>query len=57
MAIQKDQDESSDQFMAVMYQWKQSLRRPFTWTTLVSALESSFVNEIRLANQLHREFC
>ena len=56
-AIQKDEDESFDQFMAVMYQWKQSLHRPFTWATLVSALKSPSVYEIRLANELHRKFC
>ena len=55
--IQKDEDESFDRFMAVIYQWKQSLRRPFTWATLVSALQSSSVNEVQLANELHREFC
>ena len=55
--IQKDEDESFDQFMAVMYQWEKSLRRPFTWTTLVTALQSPSVNETQLANELHCKFC
>jgi hypothetical protein len=56
-AIQKDEDDSSDRFMAVMDHWKQSLRKPFTWATLVSALRSPSVNETRLADELNREFC
>ena len=56
-AIQKDEDDSFDRFMAVMYQWKQSLSKPFTWPTLVSALRSPSVNETRLADELKHEFC
>ena len=56
-AIQRDEHDSFDQFMAVMYQWKQSLSKPFTWATLVSALKSPSVNEIELAKGLHHEFC
>ena len=56
-AIQKDEEESFDQFMAVMYQWERSLRKPYTWATLVSALESPSVNENRLAHELRTEFC
>jgi hypothetical protein len=56
-AIQKDEDDSFDRFMAVMDHWKQSLSKPFTWATLVSALLSPSVNEIILAYELRREFC
>ena len=56
-AIQTDEKESFDQFIAVMYRWKQSLSKPFTWATLVSALESPSVNENRLAHELRTEFC
>ena len=56
-AIQKDEDDSFDRFMAVMDHWKQSLSKPFTWATLVSALQSLSVNETRLADELNREFC
>ena len=56
-AIQKDEDDSSDRFMAVMDHWKQSLSKPFTWATLVSALRSPYVNETRLADELNRKFC
>ena len=56
-AIQKDEDDSFDRFMAVMDHWKQSLSKPFTWATLVSALQSPSVNETRLADELNREFC
>jgi hypothetical protein len=56
-AIQKDEDDSFDRFMAVMDHWKQSLSKPFTWATLVSALQSPSVNETRLADELKHEFC
>ena len=56
-AIQKDEDDSFDRFMAVMYKWEQTLSKPFTWATLVSALQSPSVNEISLAEELNCEFC
>ena len=56
-AIQKDEDDSSDRFMAVMDHWEQSLSKPFTWATLVSALQSPSVNETTLADELKHEFC
>ena len=55
-AIQNDERDSFHQFMAVMYQWKQFLSIPFTWDTLVTALRSPSVNEIRLSNELNHEF-
>ena len=56
-AIQKDEDDSFDRFMAVMDKWKTSLSKPFTWATLVTALRSPSVNEHGLADELNREFC
>ena len=56
-AIQRDQQDSFDQFMVVMYEWKDSLSRPFTWDTIVAVLKSDSVNETRLASELQREFC
>ena len=55
--IQKDEGEIVDRFMAVMDKWEQSIRKPFTWATLVTALQSPSVNETRLADELYREFC
>ena len=55
--IQRDQQDSFDQFMVVMYEWKDSLSRPFTWDTIVAVLKSDSVNETRLASELQREFC
>ena len=58
MVIEKKTDDDIiDRFVAVMYHWKQSLSKPFTWATLVSALQSPSVNETRLADALNREFC
>ena len=56
-AIQKDEDDSFDRFMAVMYKWEQTLSKPFTWATFVSALQSPSVNGISLADELNCEFC
>ena len=56
-AIQKDEDDVFEKFMAVLYQWKKTQSKPFTWSTLVSALQSQSVNEVELADQLYQEFC
>jgi hypothetical protein len=56
-SIQGDENKISDCFNAVMERWKQSLTKPFTWETLINALRSPSVNEIRLANELNCEFC
>ena len=56
-AIQKEEDDSFCRFMAVMDRWETSLSKPFTWATLVTALQSLSVNETRLAEELTREFC
>ena len=37
--------------------WKRGLRQPFTWETIVRVLESSGIEENRLANQLRRKYC
>lgn len=56
-AIQNDEGDSFAQFMAVFDRWKQSSSEPYSWKTLVTALRSKSVNEIKLANELHNEFC
>ena len=55
--IQKDEDYAFDQFMAVFDRWKRSSCSPYAWKTLVTALKSTSVNEIKLAEELQREFC
>ena len=55
-AIQEDENTVSDRFNAVMKRWKRSLTKPFTWETLINALRSPSVNEIRLANELCCDF-
>ena len=56
-AIENDKHKSFHKFMAVMNHWKQSLSKPFTWATLVAALQSRSVGETRLAEELRKEFC
>ena len=56
-AIEKDEDECFDRFMAVLEQWKQSASQPYTWKTLTTALKSVSVDEQCLAKQLHKDFC
>ena len=56
-AIEKDEDECFDRFMAVLEQWKQSASLPYTWKTLITALKSTSVDEQSLAEQLQRDFC
>ena len=55
-AIEKDEDECFDRFMAVLEQWKQSASLPYTWKTLVTALKSTSVDEQTLAEQLEGGF-
>ena len=56
-AIEKDEDECFDRFMAVLEQWKQSASHSYTWKTLITALKSASVDEQCLAKQLDRDFC
>lgn len=56
-AIEKDEDESFDRFMAVLEQWKQSASQPYTWKTIVMVLKSTSVQEPKLAEELEKEFC
>ena len=56
-AIRKDEDNTFTRFMAVFDDWKRSSCKPYTWKTLVNALRSRSVGEIRLADELDREFC
>ena len=45
------------QFMAVFNHWKSASTKPYTWKTLVDALRSRSVNEVKLADELHHKFC
>ena len=55
--IEHDEHECFYRFMAVMNHWEQSPSKPFTWATLVAALQSRSVGENRLAEELRKEFC
>ena len=55
--IQSNVQDTFARFMAVMYRWKGTLSKPFTWETLVTALRSESVKEIRLARELECDFC
>ena len=55
--IERDKCNSFDRFMEVFDSWKQSSCEPYTWKTLVTALKSRSVDEVRLAEELQRDFC
>ena len=56
-AVEKDEDTSFDRFMAILDEWKQSAAVPYTWKTIVTVLKSASVDEVRLANELEKDFC
>lgn len=56
-AIKKDEDNCFDKFMAVMCKWKKSFRKPFSWSTLIIALQSPAVEESDLAEKLRQKYC
>ena len=56
-AIEKDEDDCSARFVAVLEQWKQSASQPYTWKTIVTVLKSAFVDEPKLAEELEKDFC
>ena len=56
-AIKKNEDECFDQFMAVFDEWEKGSCKPFTWSTLITALKSPSVAEDTLAETLKRKFC
>ena len=55
--IRCDEDDCFDRFMAVFDRWRRSSCKPYVWKTLVTALKSASVNEIKLADELQGEFC
>ena len=55
--IESNKCDCLDRFMAVFDHWKQSSSEPYTWKSLVTALKSRGVNEVRLAEELQRDFC
>ena len=56
-AIRKDEEDCFDRFMAVFDHWMRTSCTPCSWETLVTALQSNSVNELDLADKLHRKFC
>ena len=56
-AIEKDEQEAFDRFIAVLEQWKQSVSQPFTWKTIITVLKSASVGEQGLAEELKKDFC
>ena len=56
-AIRKDEDDCFERFMAVFDHWKQSSSQPYTWKALVTALKSTSVNELTLAEKIRHLFC
>ena len=58
--IRKIQDENlgnvKNTFMAVFYEWSIQQTTPYTWETVVSALSSPSLQEIRLAKTLSDKF-
>ena len=55
--ISTDEKGSFDQFMAVFDHWKSASTKPYTWKILVDALKSRSVDEVKVADELHRMFC
>ena len=42
-------------FTSVFQVWKSRATRPYTWSTVIEALESPAVNEMRLAQELRKK--
>ena len=55
--IKKNEDECRDRFMAVFDEWKKGSCKPFTWSTLVTALKSPIVGKFELAKKVQQRFC
>jgi hypothetical protein len=55
--IKKDEHDCRDRFMAVFYEWERGSYKPFTWSTLITALKSPVVGKIELAEKLQQKFC
>ena len=55
--IQIDNHGEFDQLMAVFSHWQRAKTGPYMWDFLISALKSSSVNEIALADELFDKFC
>ena len=55
--IKIDNHGEFNQLMAVFAHWQTAQTGPYTWEFLISALGSSSVNEIALADALYDKFC
>ena len=53
-AIERNEHECFDRFIAVLDQWKQSDSQPYTWKTIVTVLNSASVDEPKLAKELEK---
>ena len=56
-AIKKNEDDCFERFMAVFDEWEKGSCKPFTWSTLITALKSPSVAETELAEKLKHIFC
>ena len=54
--IKKNEDECRDRFMAVFDEWERGSCKPFTWSTLITALKSPIVGKYELAEKLQQKF-
>ena len=55
--IKTDNRREFDQLMAVFDHWQQAQTGPYTWDYLITCLKSRSVNNVALADKLHRQFC
>ena len=49
-------------YTSVFVEWKRDSKLPYTWTTIIEALESNAVTEVAVANEVrewlaHRQLC
>ena len=54
--VEGNQTTSQERYIEIFDKWKKSLSKPYTWLTIIDALESPSVNENRLAQKLREEF-
>jgi hypothetical protein len=50
-------DDHFHQSMTILNEWKKAGTTPYTWDTLITALQSPALNEKRLAKKLQRKYC
>lgn len=55
-SVEESQTTSQERYIEIFDKWKKSLSKPYTWLTIIDALESPSVDENRLAQKLREEF-